>query len=152
LSRLLALLLLAAACSPAAASQRLHAHDGDTFTLDGQRWRLWGVDAPELQQTCGTAPCGVLSQGNLVKLTAGRTIRCTAIGRSYDRLVGKCFAGNLDLSAAQVRAGWAMDYRQYSRGAYAALEAAAHARRLGVWAWQVTPPWEWRRTHRVRRD
>lgn len=150
--RLAVLLLLAASCSPAAASQRLSVHDGDTLTLNGQRWRLWGVDAPEIQQTCGTAPCGVLAQGNLVKLTAGRTIRCTAVGRSYDRLVGRCFAGDLDLSMEQVRSGWALDYRQYSRGAYAALEAAASARRLGVWATEFVPPWEWRRTHRVRRD
>src|SRR5690349_20802189 len=30
--------------------------DGDTLRLDGAPVRLWGVDAPELRQTCASAP------------------------------------------------------------------------------------------------
>jgi endonuclease YncB( thermonuclease family) len=145
----LAILLLLSSCSPAAASHSLHVHDGDTFTLDGQRWRLWGVDAPELQQSCGPAPCGVLSRDHLASAAVG-DIRCTVAGRSYDRPVGKCFAGTVDLSREQVRSGWALDYRTYSHGAYGAEEAAAKARRAGVWRWEVVAPWEWRKAHRVR--
>jgi endonuclease YncB( thermonuclease family) len=26
--------------------------DGDTIKLNGATWRLWGIDAPELHQTC----------------------------------------------------------------------------------------------------
>jgi endonuclease YncB( thermonuclease family) len=146
--RSLTLLLLAFSCSPAGA-QSLRVHDGDTFTLDGQRWRLWGVDAPELKQTCQQdgidVPCGVWAQGNLVKLTAGHAIYCTPVGKSYDRLVGKCTADGVDLSAAQVRDGWALDYRTYSHGAYAGEEAQAKARHAGVWSMESVAPWEWRR-------
>jgi endonuclease YncB( thermonuclease family) len=28
------------------------ATDGDTIKLNGTKWRLWGIDAPEMTQTC----------------------------------------------------------------------------------------------------
>jgi endonuclease YncB( thermonuclease family) len=27
--------------------------DGDTIKLNGTTYRLWGIDAPEMHQTCG---------------------------------------------------------------------------------------------------
>jgi endonuclease YncB( thermonuclease family) len=35
--------------SPAAAQT---VTDGDTIKLNGTTWRLWGIDAPEMRQTC----------------------------------------------------------------------------------------------------
>jgi hypothetical protein len=34
--------------------------DGDTIKLDGTRWRLWGIDAPETHQSCADGwPAGL---------------------------------------------------------------------------------------------
>jgi endonuclease YncB( thermonuclease family) len=62
--------------------------------------------------------------------------------------VGKCFAGTVDLSAAQVRAGWAFNYHRYSHGAYADDERAAKRHGLGIWRGKVMPPWDYRRAQR----
>ena len=42
--------LIVALLAPPAAAQRVV--DGDTIDLNGTRWRLWGIDAPETHQTC----------------------------------------------------------------------------------------------------
>ena len=150
MTRCLAILLCA--CTPAAASQSVHVYDGDTLSVDGTRWRLWGVDAPELDQACtddnGLTGCGPRARDNLAALVAGKPVSCTAVGRSYDRIVGRCFAGGVDLSAAQVEAGWAMDYVTYSHGAYEPQQTAAMTERRGLWRMHFVPPWEWRRLNR----
>jgi endonuclease YncB( thermonuclease family) len=50
--------------------------DGDTIKLNGTRYRLWGVDAPESAQWCGDYPAGALATGTLEKLMKGKTIAC----------------------------------------------------------------------------
>jgi endonuclease YncB( thermonuclease family) len=148
---ILALLLLAG-CSTATARQNVSVHDGDTLTVDGTRWRLWGVDAPELMQECevhgSLSSCGLESRESLEALVSSQRVTCTPVGKSYDRVVGKCFAGAVDLSAAQARSGWAFDYRRYSHGAYAPDEQVAKLRRLGIWRGKIMPPWDYRRTQR----
>lgn len=129
------------------ASQTLRVHDGDTFTLNGVRWRLWGIDAPELDQTCqgGMVACGEQARDHLEALIAGRLVTCEEHGRSYDRLVGLCSIGEIDLSRAQVEAGQALDYRRYSRGKYAREENAARTAQRGIWAGDFVTPENWRR-------
>ena len=137
-------LLALCSCSLAHAGQRVSVHDGDTLRVDGQRWRLWGVDAPELDQTCGRQPCGEQARDALSDLVAGHVVVCEARGRSYDRLVGVCSAGGIDLGAAMVRKGWALDYRRFSGGAYNVLESAARTETRGIWSSTFTAPWLWR--------
>jgi endonuclease YncB( thermonuclease family) len=144
-------LVFAAGCSSAEASSPVRVHDGDTFTLDGQRWRLWGVDAVELAQTCQSGsrvePCGVEARDALVVLIGNANVRCEPHGKSYDRLVGRCWAGSVDLSAEMARGGWALDWQRYSHGEYAGEEREARDAHRGVWATQFTRPWEWRAHH-----
>lgn len=150
--------MLLAGCSAASAGQRIYVHDGDTLTVDGTKWRLWGVDAPELAQECVVAgemtSCGRDSWAHLDDLVFGKHIDCEPRGKSYDRMVGLCTvddgADGVDLGSEMVRAGWALDYPRFSHGAYAALEAAAKAETRGVWSGRFQMPWEYRQEHRPR--
>ena len=60
--------------------------DGDTLDLNGTRYRLNGIDAPESEQRCKTAngktwKCGEAATAALVKLTRGKRITCETLGR-----------------------------------------------------------------------
>ena len=143
------LALTISACTPAPAASPVHVHDGDTLTVGGTRWRLHGVDAFELAQTCGNEPCGLYARDHLNEAVAGKAVVCTVTGKpSYGRQVGRCMSDGVDIAAEQVGAGWALDWAQYSGGAYRPLESNARYDRLGAWQWGFEAPWEWRRTHR----
>ena len=43
----------------------------------------------------------------------------------YCRLVAVCRAGAVELNATMVRRGWAVDYKQFSKGRYSQKQAAA---------------------------
>lgn len=126
--------------------------DGDTIEIQGERIRLWGIDAPEGRQTCrdrdGEAyRCGQRAALALADwLDAAQPIRCERVDRDrYGRTVATCFRRGEDVAAWLVRSGHALDWPRYSGGAYAEQEAAAKATRAGIWAGAFQPPWEWRR-------
>ena len=50
-----------------------------------------------------------------------------------------------------VRAGWAVDYVQFSRGAYASAQAEARRDRRGIWAGRFDTPSTWRAEARQAR-
>lgn len=150
---ILAVLLIVAAPTAQAAppiTGRAVVADGDTFTLDGARIRLWGVDAPELHQTCALRngrswPCGDQAREALKRLVAGKAVRCEPQYRDRNgRPVSKCVAAGQDLAGQLVASGWALDFARYSRSAYQPAERNARSQRVGVWQGTFTPPWEWR--------
>lgn len=55
--------------------------DGDTLEIHDQRIRLWGVDAPESDQTCGTWRCGQAAALALSDYIGQRTVTCEPNGR-----------------------------------------------------------------------
>ena len=125
-----------------------HVIDGDTIVVAGEHIRLEGIDAPERKQTCqreGKAwACGSVATRTLRGLISDRLVSCKIIGRdAYGRALGACSAGHVNLNAAMVRSGFALDFRRYS-SAYIADEAAAKANRAGMWSGTFVPPWEWR--------
>jgi len=101
--------------------------DGDTLRgTDGVRVRLWGIDAHEAGQYCGTVPCGDMATAHLVQLLAGkiqpcpsekmhgacliasRSVECQVIALDkWKRLVAACKSGGIDLGARMVADGYA---------------------------------------------
>lgn len=151
-SALTALLLLAVAALVAARLDPLpppvtgtaRASDGDTLRLGGDRIRLLGIDAPELEQSCTDAgghdwPCGRKAHEYLQRLLAGR-ISCSPDGHDkYGRILARCSVAGRDLGADLVAAGMAVSYPDYG-----AEEAAARADHRGVWQGSFTQPRLWR--------
>jgi endonuclease YncB( thermonuclease family) len=134
---------------PADAAPRVT--DGDTLKQGGTTYRLWGIDAPELAQTCGDGwPAGRMAATKLKALTAGRTIVCQDKDRDrYGRTVAICRANGEDLGAILVREGLAWAFVRYSRG-YVGQEEEARVERLGVHAHDCQPARKWRAQQRSR--
>lgn len=122
--------------------------DGDTLVLGGERVRLWGIDAPEDGQPCERDgkfyDCGASAQAALLELLAGHDLWCEARDRDrYGRTVATCridAPDGPDVGARLVRAGWAVDYRRYSKGRYARDEDAARRAGLGLWEGRFISP------------
>lgn len=145
-------LLLVTLGFPVAVAGYVAVTDGDGLVMAGERIRLWGIDAPELDQTCkrqgATYACGENAREALAGLLTGGEVSCEPVDRDHHgRLVARCSVQGRDLGAEMVRLGWAVDFRRYSQGAYAALERQARGAKRGLWAGEFVPPAEWRRSH-----
>lgn len=126
--------------------------DGDTFTLrygsvEDERVRLHGIDAPERDQ-----PHGPAAGAELARLIEGREVSVELVDRdNYGRLVGRVWIDDIDINLAMVEGGhawWYEFYAQERRDLELAEDAARRAQR-GLWAQRnPVPPWEWRRNQR----
>lgn len=123
--------------------------DGDTLEINGQRVRLWGIDAFEASQTCKTESyhysCGRAATETIENTVRNQHVRCVQkdIDR-YKRVVAQCFIGTEDLGRMLVLRGWAFDYTRYSGGHYKDVENAAHELQRGAWAGSFQWPWDYR--------
>ena len=127
--------------------------DGDQLVLQGYRVLLYGIDAPELDQTCqvdGVSwPCGRDAAVALTEIIQGRDLVCADQGDApYAKVSGICDIGGNDLNAWLVSEGWALAARHVTRR-YVKQETAAKNAERGVWRGQFVKPWEWRRGKRL---
>ncbi|GAB1582320.1 thermonuclease family protein [Phyllobacterium phragmitis] len=126
--------------------------DGDTLVVNGRHIRLRGIDAPEMRQLCRRQErdydCGVEARNAMKRLIAGRAVRCSGSREDkYNRLLGECKAGDVDLNRSMVEDGWAVAY-----GNYADDEAQARRERRGIWAGTFERPQDWRREHEAMQE
>ena len=124
--------------------------DGDTLVVGGTRVRIFGIDAPERDQTCRDAAgrdfvCGPVSRAALAAIIDRRPVRCTVLDTDrFGRRVARCRAGETDIAAAMVEQGMAFAYRRYSRD-YVRDENSAQRMARGFWGGSFDYPWDWRR-------
>ena len=133
--------------------------DGDTIVVRGAAVRLYGIDAPELGQTCRIGrhayDCGKIARTALLDLTAGVPVTCKLVPsdpapgtiRAPDHgpegRIGRCSADGYDLSEGMAYTGWALASRRVS-SRYLGFEDQARTAGRGLWKGQFVTPWDWR--------
>jgi endonuclease YncB( thermonuclease family) len=91
--------------------------DGDTMHVAGAGApvRIWGLDAPERNET------GFIEATNaLSNICAGKSVNCEELDRDkYGRIVARCYLPNGDdIAAEMIKSGTADEYLFFSRGYY----------------------------------
>jgi endonuclease YncB( thermonuclease family) len=140
----LALVLVLGLMTPAVAEEvRPKVVDGHTLEIEGTLVRLFGIEAPEREQTCrvpqGRWSCGEFSRSALQDLIRNRTVTCTQVdaGRYAGLTVARCTVGGRDIGAAMVAGGWALAQHSASPD-YVPLETRARTSGAGVWRGEQT--------------
>lgn len=139
--------------SPRGTAATVRVADGDSFAVGGQRIRLFGIDAPELAQSCEDGSgrryrCGQAAAAALARLIGTERPDCSERDRDpYGRSVAICSAGGRELNRAMVAEGWAIAFTRYSRD-YVADEAAARRARRGLWQGRFERPDQYRSERR----
>ena len=146
--RLILFFVLVLSAGPAAAADIVGTPkiiDGETLEVDGKRFRLAGIDAPDPRQTCFIRNreynCGRISTTALMDLVAGVKVRCRADAKEPG--VARCWAGGYELSEGMVHTGWALAMpRDHER--FAPIERQAASARRGLWQGEFVMPWDWK--------
>ena len=123
--------------------------DGVTLTVGGERLALYGIDAPQLDQTCFDRrerryACGRAAATALDAKIGGQTVSCDLRGTTEERRSAVCRLGDDDLAAWMVSSGYAVADRSISSD-YALQVERAWGRRLGLWLGVFQVPAQWRR-------
>lgn len=91
--------------------------DGDTFILAGQKQkiRLWGVDAPESDQSGGNAATSFL-----LSIAHGQKVTCKQMDTDrYGRSVARCFLSDgREINRLMIESPYAKEYSRFSKGFY----------------------------------
>lgn len=128
---------------------RVRVIDADTIAVGGQTVRIFGIDAPEADQTCtrpdgSTWACGAWATEQVRAAYEGRRVACEAIERDrYDRIVARCFAGGADIAMRIVRSGWATAYQRFAMDYVEAEKEAVIAAR-GIFSGRMQQPGDFR--------
>jgi endonuclease YncB( thermonuclease family) len=119
--------------------------DGDTLQIGDVTIRLFGIDAPEADQTCQSDsgdswPCGVWVTEQVAARFGGQMADCATLEQDrYGRDVARCHVARQDVGRVLVAAGLATAYRAYAWD-YDLEEKSAQLARLGIWAGSFQQP------------
>lgn len=137
-----------------AAADAVRLSDGDSFHMGDRRYRLHGIDAPELHQECKDKdgkswPCGVRARSELRRLIGTHPVECKTVTTDrFGRLVATCTAGGRNLAEEMVRGGYATIFtRRGVASPYEQAQAQARAEQRGIWAGSFEMPSDWRRAN-----
>ena len=124
------------------------AKDGDSLMVGDKEVRLFGIDAPEWDQSCQRAGqdwgCGSAAADKLAQLVTGKNVVCSTVGTDqHGRLLGRCMVGATDVNRAMVASGYAVAFRRYSSD-YVSAEDSAKANKRGIWAGTFQMPSDYR--------
>ena len=123
---------------------------GDTLSIGRDDVRLSGIDAPELDQYCENEfgrpyQCGIQAMDALRELVGRNDVVCVRESADADgRMIGTCYAGDMNLNTRMVRTGWAVALPE-ERPDYAPLEKMAKREKAGIWGLKFEHPAEWRK-------
>jgi len=135
--------------------------DGDTVHIDNYKFRLEGIDAPEMRQQCKKESfkisffigftfykdysCGRVSKEKLITKIDTTEIKCISSSKDrYKRYIATCYKGKTNLNQWMVRNGFAIAYRRYSKK-YVPDEVFAKENKLGLWQGKFMEPEKWRK-------
>lgn len=120
--------------------------DGDTIDLNGERVRIWGIDAPDRPRRMKEAARkravsliaaeGITCEtGTLANMRLRATNFCPSDLTSYGRTNAKCtlHKSGEDFGERMVREGFAVEHRRFDCGAYSSTMSKARSRRAGLW-------------------
>ncbi|MEY3961773.1 MAG: hypothetical protein RLZ08_135 [Pseudomonadota bacterium] len=132
--------------------KKIQVIDGDTIYIGKLKYRLFGIDAPEIKQICEKdnikIKCGVIAKNVLKNKIADKIPECVVKDKDrYQRLVAECFIGKESLSKFMVREGYAVAYTQYSKD-FIEDEKYAKENKLGIWSMNFQIPSEYRKSLR----
>lgn len=126
-----------------------HVYSGNIFKLGGNYLKLYGVDVPNIKQTCvdkrgETYNCGQMAKQRLEKLLLNKNIVCQTVSRyAQNQYVVTCALKGYDVGATMVAVGWAIADRHVT-DAYVPYENEARSQKLGLWAGKFIAPWVYR--------
>lgn len=132
-------------------SGRFSVVDGDTIARDGERFRLMGIDAPELSQSCSREgndwPCGRQAKTYVQTLLQSGDLDCEGSSRDrYKRLLVRCHIGERDLAGEIVAAGYAVTTEYFL---FSHEQTLAKSRGLGIWSGAFEMPADWRKERKA---
>lgn len=135
-----------------AAAPEVRVLDGDALRLGDRVLRLAGVAVPDRGEArcrdAAGAPldCAAGATAALSGLVAGRAVDCRIAGQDrHGRALGRCQAGDIDVNAALVAAGWAL--AGPGDAGLAVLEAGPRQAGHGLWTPGAAPSGGWPRRH-----
>ena len=140
--RVLAVILVLMGAEPCLAAEVI-IHDGDSLTFGNARYRLHGIDAPELDQVCldengGVWACGVEAREQLKGFIGGRQVHCDDKGADPNlpqrRRMGECrVQGGDNFASMAGAAGMGSNFEPYAKGRYKGDEEQARVSLSGLW-------------------
>ncbi len=123
---------------------------GDTLEVSGHRFKLFGIAAPNLPQSCTwpdkIIPCGDVARTALMDLVVASQVDCEAVERGVPlpdgSIVARCYVDGFDVGKNMIHTGWAIVAPHESRE-YEDTQAKAQVAERGVWKGEFELPWEW---------